>query len=66
MIDLGEYFAVFRKTWWKIALFSLASGVVALAITSRMPNIYQTTAVVTPVTEEGKQSPTIGVLAAIG
>ncbi len=66
VIDLGEYFAVFRKTWWKIALFSLVPGVIAMAITWRMPNIYQATAVVTPVTEEGKQNPTLGALAAIG
>ena len=35
-IDLGEYFAVFRKVWWKIVLLSLAVGLVTLLVMFRI------------------------------
>ncbi len=65
-IDLGAYFEIFRKVWWKAGLLSLAVGVVTLLVTLRMPNIYQATAVITPATDEGKQNPTLGALASFG
>ena len=48
VIDLGQYWAVLRKNWWKIVLLSLAVGIVTLVVMFQMPNIYQATAVITP------------------
>ena len=62
-IDLGIYFAILRKEWWKIALFSLAVGVATLLYMFTKPNIYQATAVITPAIEEKKQNPGFGALA---
>ncbi len=66
VIDLGEYFAVFRRVWWKAGLLSLAVGVVTLLVTLWMPNIYLATAVVTPATEDGIQNQALGVLSSFG
>jgi uncharacterized protein involved in exopolysaccharide biosynthesis len=66
VIDLGGYFAVFRKVWWKVALLSLAAGLVALLVTLRLPDVYQATAVITPPIDEKKQVPALGALATIG
>lgn len=65
-IDLGIYFAILRKAWWKIALLSLAVGVVTLLGMVTKPNIYQSTAVITPSIDEKKQNPTFGALASFG
>lgn len=65
-IDLGVYFAILRKEWWKVALFSLAVGIVTLLVMLRMPNIYQATAVITPEKDERRQSPSLGALASFG
>ena len=65
-IDLGIYFAILRKAWWKIALFSLAVGIVTLIVMLRQPNIYKATAVITPAVDEKSPSPTLGALASIG
>jgi len=65
-IDLGKYFAILRKEWWKIALLSLAVGVVTLLVMLRSPNIYQSTAVITPEKDERRQSPALGALASFG
>jgi YgiT-type zinc finger domain-containing protein len=40
-IDLGIYFAILRKVWWKVALLSLAVGVATLLYMFTKPNIYQ-------------------------
>ncbi len=66
VIDLGQYFAVFRKVWWKILLLSLVIGVVTLLVTLLMPNIYEATAVITPAGDDAKQNPTLGVLSTFG
>ena len=65
-IDLGKYFAILRKEWWKIALFSLAVGIVTLLVMLRSPNIYQATAVITPEKDERRQNPSLGALASMG
>jgi uncharacterized protein involved in exopolysaccharide biosynthesis len=65
-IDLGIYFAILRKVWWKIALFSLAVGVATLLYMFTKPNIYQATAVITPSVDEKKQNPALGALASFG
>jgi uncharacterized protein involved in exopolysaccharide biosynthesis len=65
-INLGEYFAILRPHWWKIALLSLAAGIVALIVMFQLPNIYKATAVITPAIDEKKQNPTLGALASFG
>jgi uncharacterized protein involved in exopolysaccharide biosynthesis len=65
-IDLGKYFAILHKEWWKIGLFSLAAGLVTLLVMFQMPNIYQATAVITPEKDERRQNPSIGALASFG
>jgi uncharacterized protein involved in exopolysaccharide biosynthesis len=65
-IDLGEYFVILRKAWWKIVLFSLAAGLVTLLVMLQLPDIYQATAVITPALEEKKPNPALGVLASFG
>ena len=65
-IDPREYFAVFRKVWWKIVLLSLVAGLVTLLVMFQLPKIYQATAVITPATDEKKQVPSLGALASFG
>ena len=65
-IDLGKYFAILRKEWWKIALFSLGVGVLTLLYMFTKPNIYQATAVITPEKDERRQNPSLGALASMG
>jgi uncharacterized protein involved in exopolysaccharide biosynthesis len=65
-IDLGIYFAILRKVWWKVALFSLGVGILTLLYMFTKPNIYQATAVITPTTDERKQNPALGALASFG
>jgi uncharacterized protein involved in exopolysaccharide biosynthesis len=65
-IDLGKYFAILRKEWWKIVLFSLAIGLVTLIGMFQLPNIYQSTAVITPSVDEKKQIPALGAFASFG
>ncbi|TFG91937.1 MAG: hypothetical protein E4H15_04820 [Syntrophobacterales bacterium] len=66
LIGLGEYFAVLRKVWWKVALLSLSVGLVTLAVMFQMPNMYKATAVITPANNENKQIPALGALASFG
>ena len=65
-VNLGEYFAVLRPHWWKIALLSLVVGLVTLIVMFQMPNMYQSSAVITPATEEKKPFPALGALASFG
>ena len=65
-IDLGIYFAILRKVWWKVVLLSLAVGVTVLLYMFTKPNIYQATAVITPSVDEKKQNPALGALASFG
>src|SRR5512140_579133 len=65
-IDLGIYFAILRKVWWKVALLSLAVGVATLLYMFTKPNTYQATAVITPSVDEKKQNPALGALASFG
>jgi uncharacterized protein involved in exopolysaccharide biosynthesis len=65
-IDLGKYFAILRKEWWKIALLSILVGIVTLLVMLRTPNIYQATAVITPEKDERRQSSSLGALASFG
>jgi len=66
VINLGEYFAILRKDWWKIALFSLAVGLLTLLVMFLLPDIYQATAVLTPAVDEKRPNPALGVLASFG
>jgi len=61
-IDLGIYFAILRKVWWKVTLLSLAVGVVTLVVMFQKPNIYRANAIITPEKDERKQSPSLGSL----
>jgi len=65
-IDLGKYFAILRKVWWKIAGLSLVVGILTFGWMLTKPNYYRASATITPATEEGKQSPALGALASIG
>jgi len=65
-INLGEYFSRLRPHWWKIALLSLAVGIITLLVMLRMPNIYQATAVITSAADEGKKNPALGALSLFG
>jgi uncharacterized protein involved in exopolysaccharide biosynthesis len=65
-IDLGKYFAVLRKEWWKIILLSLGVGLLTLILMFLMPNAYQATAVITHALNEKKVNPTLGALASFG
>jgi uncharacterized protein involved in exopolysaccharide biosynthesis len=65
-INLGEYFSILRKAWWKVALLSLAVGVATLLYMFTKPNIYQATAVITPEKEDRRQNPAFGALASFG
>ena len=65
-IYLGEYFAILRKNGWKIVLFSLAVGVATLLVMFQFPNIYQATAVLTPIGEDSKPRSALGALASFG
>ncbi len=65
-IDLGIYFSILRKVWWKAALLSLAVGGATLLYMFTKPNIYQATAVITPEKDERRQSPGLGALASFG
>ena len=65
-MDLGIYLGILRAGWRRLALLSVAAGAISLIVTFSVPNMYQATAVITPVTEEGRQSPSIGALASLG
>jgi len=65
-IDLGIFFAILRKVWWKVALLSLAVGVATFLYMLTWPNIYRATAVITPSVDEKKQIPALGALASFG
>jgi uncharacterized protein involved in exopolysaccharide biosynthesis len=65
-IYLGEYISILRKNGWKIALFSLAVGLVTLLVMFLFPDIYQATAVLTPAVDEKRPNPALGILASFG
>ncbi|RJO72597.1 MAG: hypothetical protein C4523_03085 [Myxococcales bacterium] len=65
-IDLRDYFAILRKAWWKIGLFSMVVGILTLIVMLRVPNVYQATAVISPETDERRQNHSLGALASIG
>jgi len=62
-IDVGGYFVVLRKEWWKIGLVSLGFGLLTLLLMFLIPNVYQATAVIAPPVEEKKQITALGALA---
>ncbi len=65
-IDLGVYFAILRKQWWKICGISLAVGLVTLLVMYLFPDTYQATAVLTPAVDEKRPNPALGILASLG
>jgi uncharacterized protein involved in exopolysaccharide biosynthesis len=66
VIYLGDYFAILRRNGWKIALLSLAVGLLTLLVMFLLPNIYQATAVLTPAVDEQSPNPALGFLASFG
>jgi uncharacterized protein involved in exopolysaccharide biosynthesis len=65
-IDLGVWFAIFRRQWWKICGISLAVGLATLLYMFTKPNLYKSTAVIMPAVEEGKPNPALGALVSMG
>jgi len=65
-INLGIYLTILSKVWWKVALLSLAVGVITLLYMFTKPNVYQATAIITPAIEEKRQNPAFGALASMG
>ena len=65
-IGLAVYIAAFRKVWWKAVPISLGIGIITLLVMLRMPNVYKASAVITPASDEGKQSPALGAFTSIG
>lgn len=65
-IDLGKYLAILRREWWKIGLVSLVVGALTLVVMLRQPNIYQSTAIITPEKEDRRQSPSFDAFASFG
>ncbi len=65
-IRLGECLALLRANWWKIAGASLAVGLLTLGYMYTRPNVYKSSATITPAAEEGKQNPALGAFAALG
>jgi len=65
LIDLGQYWAVLRPNLWKVFLLSLAVGIATFLLMLQKPNIYQATAVITPVVEE-RQNQALGALTSFG
>ncbi len=65
-INLGAYFSILRKQWWKICGISLAAGAATLLYMFTKPNLYRSTAVIMPAVDEGKQSPALGALVSMG
>jgi len=66
VIDLGRYWAALRPNLWKIALLSLAVGIVTLLLLFLVPNKYQATAVIAPETDPKKPGFAMGALASFG
>lgn len=55
-----------RRDWWKIVLFSFGVGVITALSMLRLPNIYRSSAVITPSFDEKKSNPSFAVLSTIG
>lgn len=65
-IILGESFAILRTHRWKIALLSVAAGLVTLLVLFLKPNIYLASATITPPPEEMHKFPSLGALDTFG
>lgn len=65
-VDLGRYAAALRPHWWKIVGFSAAVGVATLLALFLLPNIYTSSATITPPKDEKKQNAAFGLLSSIG
>ena len=63
---IGGFLAMVRRVWWKVVPLSLAVGIATLLVMFQLPNLYQATALITPVTEEKKQVPALGAFASFG
>ena len=59
-VNLLEHWVLLRRIWWMVLLLSLATGIVTLLITMRLTKEYKATAIISPVTEEGKQGLALG------
>ena len=65
-IDLGKYVAILRANWMKIAGLSFAVGILTLLFMFQKPNMYRSSATISPVPEEGRRSPNMGMLVSLG
>jgi uncharacterized protein involved in exopolysaccharide biosynthesis len=63
VVDIGAYFTIIRKNWWKILGLSLLVGILTLSVLFLLPNRYRARAVIAPSGEEQKTLPAIGALA---
>lgn len=63
-ITVGGYVEALRPHRWKIALLSLAMGVVVLLVTFLLPKLYESSATIVPATDEDKPNISLGGLAA--
>jgi uncharacterized protein involved in exopolysaccharide biosynthesis len=66
VIDLGRHLDSLRREWRKIALISLAAGIATFLLLLLKPNVYQSSAVISPPAQEKRESPTLGMLASFG
>jgi uncharacterized protein involved in exopolysaccharide biosynthesis len=66
LIDIGGVISAFGRVWWKAALVGMGAGLLALAVTLIVPDMYTAAAVVTPASDEGKQSAALGALSSLG
>jgi uncharacterized protein involved in exopolysaccharide biosynthesis len=63
-IVVGGYITVLLPHRWKIAILSLATGVITLFATFFMPKLYEASATIVPAREEDKPNISLGGLAA--
>lgn len=65
-VDLGRYVAILRANWVKIACLSFAVGIVTLLLMFLKPDMYRSSATISPVPEEGRRPPNMGMLVSLG
>ena len=65
-INLDEYLSILRSHWWKIAGISLGVGILTLLYMFTKPNLYRSTAVITPEEDQSGKNPAYGTLASFG
>ena len=66
VVSLNECLGILRPHWWKIILVTSLVALATVIVFLRIPNMYRSAAVITPVVEEKKQIPSIGLLGVLG